>query len=301
MTTIPLFDASGGTTLVAAPGQGPGWWAGAPARADWRGRSLLAYRLRAPRPRRGYAVRIARLAGEEVRDVHELSASSIGSPSLERPCLLARDDRLLLLYLSSVDDRDGRWRIDVLSAADERTFEPASRRPVLTATATGTEGVKDPVIVAEGDGLAMYVSVAIAAARPDHTSSDVFDSGTVRSGTGRARSHDGVSWRWEGVALDPDGTGWDAYETRLSCFVAERVALYDGIARAEDNYRERTGVAELREDGTWVRRTREAPIAAARYATFDGRRFFWERENADGSHELRAAVPSRTLDTATLR
>jgi hypothetical protein len=300
VTTVPLFEASGGTTLVAAPGQGPGWWAGAPARADWRGRSLLAYRLRAPRPRRGYAVRIARLAGDDVRDVHEISATAIGSPSLERPCLVGRGDRLLL-YLSSVDPRDGRWRIDALSAPDETTLEPASRRPVLTAAGSGTEGVKDPVIVPDGDGLVMYMSVAIGATGPDHSSRDVFDTGTVRSGTGRARSHDGVTWRWEGVALDPDGTGWDAYETRLSCFVAPRVALYDGIARAEDNYRERTGVAELREDGTWVRPTREAPLAPARYAAFDGERFFWEHENADGSHELRAAVPGRTLDTAALR
>lgn len=297
---VRFFDPATATTLVPAPGVGHGWWAGAPSRADWRRERLLTYRLRAPRPRRGYAVRIARLEGDRVVDLYKIAASQLATPSLERACLVGGAGQLLL-FVSSVDRSDGRWRIDLLTAADPARFDPMSPRTVLSAGSTRTEGVKDPVVVRDGDGLLMYVSAALAAGAADHSSADAFGTGTVRSATGIARSSDGETWSWGGIVLEPSGDGWDAHETRLSCLLAPDLALYDGIARPEDNYRERTGVASLGAEGRWERLTREGPVCAARYVTFDGERFFWEHENADGSHELRAAAPSRTLDTATLR
>src|SRR5687767_11789892 len=145
MTDAHLFDPAAGVTLVNAPGHGEGWWAGAPSRATWRGTDLLTYRLRAPRPRRGYEVRIARLDGERVVDLTVIHAADLASPSLERACLVAHDDELFL-FLSFVDPSDRRWRIDLLSARDPSRFDPASRQLVLTAGSTASEGVKDPVV-----------------------------------------------------------------------------------------------------------------------------------------------------------
>lgn len=295
-----MFRHQDAVTLVTAPGRGDGWWAGAPSRADWRGIRLLTYRLRAPRPRRGYEVRIARLDGDRISDLTEIRAAHLATPSLERAALVARDDALLL-YLSSVDRSDGRWRIDLLTSRDPERFDRTSPVTVLDARATASEGVKDPVVVAEGTGLRMYASVAVPVGPADHSTADVFGTGTVRSATGSAWSADGVSWRWDGVVLSPEGSGWDAYETRLSCFVAPDVALYDGIARPEENYGERTGVARREADGTFTPLTRARPLSAARYVAFDGERFFWEEALPDGSHELRAALPGTTLDTAALR
>lgn len=295
MTLVRLPHQQGAVTLVTAPGNGEGWWAGAPSRADWRGMRLLSYRLRAPRPRRGYEVRIARLDGDRVVDLTVIRSAHLASPSVERACLVAREDELLL-YLSSVDRSDGRWRIDLLTARDPSSFDATSPQLVLSAGSTGSEGVKDPVVVGDGADLLMYASVAVRAADPDHTTGDIFGTGTIRSATGAARSSDGRRWRWEGVVLSPSAEGWDAYETRLSCLVAPGIALYDGIARPEDNYAERTGIARRAPDGSWRSVTPHAPVLDARYAAFDGERFFWEQALPDGSHELRAAQPSVAVD-----
>jgi len=299
MTDAALFDPAAGVTLVRPPGHGEGWWAGAPSRATWRGTELLTYRLRAPRPRRGYEVRIARLDGDRVSDLTAVRAADLPSPSLERACLVARDDELLL-YLSSVDPVDGRWRIDLLTTRDPAHFDVKGRRLTLDAASTASEGVKDPVVVPDDGGFTMYASVAVPAAGPDHTTGDIFGTGTVRSATGRARSGDGRRWSWEGVVLSPPDRGWDGYETRISCLLAPDLALYDGIARPEDNYAEETGIARRDADGVWQRISTNGPVLPVRYVTFDGQRFFWEHALPDGSHDLRAAVPSTLPDTATL-
>lgn len=294
-----MFGHEDAVTLVTAPGRGEGWWAGAPSRADWRGIRLLTYRLRAPRPRRGYEVRIARLDGDRVTDLTEIRAAHLATPSLERAALIARDDALLL-YLSSVDRSDGRWRIDLLTSRDPERFDRTSPVTVLDARSTRSEGVKDPVVVPEGGGLRLYASVAVPAGDPDHSTQDVFGTGTVRSATGSAWSRDGVTWRWDGVVLSPSGTGWDGYETRISCLLTPDLALYDGLARAEDNYGERTGMARRQADGTFTPLTRTRPLRDARYVAFDGARFFWEEALRDGSHALRAAAPTVIVETASL-
>src|SRR5688572_21921427 len=219
MTDARLFDPEAGVTVVRPPGHGEGWWAGAPSRATWRGTELLTYRLRAPRPRRGYEVRIARLDGDRVVDLTAIRAAELTSPSLERACLVAHDDELLL-FLSFVDPSDGRWRIDLVTASEPSRFDAASRTPVLSADSTASEGVKDPVVIPEDGGFSMHASVAVSTGRPDHATGDVFGTGTVRSATGLAQSTDGRNWSWEGVVLLPPDHGWDAYETRISCLLA---------------------------------------------------------------------------------
>lgn len=286
-----LFDPDRGTALVRAPGAGDGWWAGAPSRADWRGIHLLTYRLRAPRPRRGYELRVARLDGDTVTDLCSIEARSLPTASLERAALIADGDGLAL-YISFVDPADSRWRIERLRASDPAAFDAGQREAVLDAASSGTEGVKDPVIVRERAGLRMFASIAsVPALNADHSGGDVFSTSSVVSATGIAHSGDGRDWLWQGIAMMPTPGRWDAFEARISCLVGDGLALYDGIARPEDNYAERTGIARRGADGTWRSITPDGPALRARYACFDGDRWFWEHELADGSHELRVGYP----------
>src|SRR5215208_5260659 len=85
---LPLFDPAGGTTVVAPPGSGPGWWAGAPG-ALWTGAHYyLVYRLRRPQPERGGETRIAVSAdGVQFDTIWTARKEDFDSPSIERSAL----------------------------------------------------------------------------------------------------------------------------------------------------------------------------------------------------------------------
>lgn len=289
-----MFDPARGRTLAASPARGTGWWAGAPAVARWRGDTLLAYRLRGPRPRRGYALRLARVAAERLEPIAEVRARDIAALSIERAALVADAD-VLRVYLSYAAEEDGRWRIDLTELRDPAALPEAAREPALGAASTGTESVKDPVVVPADGGWEMYASFTPRHDAADLSTGDVFATGAAPSCTGLATSADGRRWEWRGGVLVPEPGGWDAYETRISCLLDERHALYDGIATVAENYEERTGLA-VRDRARWRRVTTDAPLLDARYAAFDGERFYFERPAPDGSHELAVAdadVPLR--------
>src|SRR5262249_12821838 len=121
-------------------------------------------------------------------DVWEVRKDELGTDSMERFRLVRSDDRYTL-YLSSVDPADRRWRIDAVQAEDPSLFAVATRRPVLTAASTGTEGVKDPVLVRTTDG--EHLLASYAAARPDlardaHATADIYNVGATTHPTGLA-------------------------------------------------------------------------------------------------------------------
>ena len=78
-------------------------------------------------------------------------------------------------------------------------------------------------------------------------------------------------------------------------------ALYDGRATAEENWEERTGLAELGEDGRYTAvgdepllQSPHAP-GGLRYADVvavpgGGARWFYEARRADGAHDLRTVL-----------
>jgi hypothetical protein len=304
-----LFDPAG-VTVVAAPAAAPGHWAGAPSALATPERILLAYRLRAPRPARGYALRIAASDdGRTFRDVWSARKEEIGSPSLERACLAAVPSGVRL-YVSSVDPADGRWRIDVIEADRAEHLDVASRQPALTAAAAGVESVKDPVVIRDGGRWLMFASfgsraLRAAPGRDDvlHASGDALSTGQLLSCTGLATSDEGLAWRWEGPALVPTGHGWDGFETRISAVVrrgAGWLALYDGIATIDDNYEERTGIATSSDLRRWERETVDGAAlrsphgsGSLRYACLvraGGRTLaYFELARADGAHDLACA------------
>src|SRR2546423_5300301 len=120
---------------------------------------LLAYRLRAPRPVRGYELRLARSRdGRRFEDIWSLHKDALGSSSIERACVVAVTGGVRL-YMSFVDPADGRWRIDVLEARRPEDLGARSRHAALTAAPAGVESVKDPVIVRRADRWFLYASV----------------------------------------------------------------------------------------------------------------------------------------------
>ena len=216
------------------------------------------------------------------------------------------------LYLSFVDPADGRWRIDAVDAPEPRRLDVATRRPVLTAASTGTEGVKDPVVVRAAGSEHLFAS--FAAKRPDlapdaHLTGDIYNVGATTHPTGLATrsgdAGDADAFAWQGEVLGV-ADGWDRYQARISSVVAVDdgwLATYDGSASHRENYEERCGLAvspDLRRwtsrtpDGPWL--TGAGPSGSVRYVDLqwiDGAWWIWaEVTRPDGAHELRV-VPGR--------
>ncbi len=70
---------------VASPGEGEGYWAGAPSAVACDGEIYLAYRLRRPDQGRGHAVAVARSSdGESFQTLLTIGKDEVRAESLER-------------------------------------------------------------------------------------------------------------------------------------------------------------------------------------------------------------------------
>ncbi|MGC8668920.1 MAG: hypothetical protein ACP5VE_12475 [Chthonomonadales bacterium] len=307
------FDPAAGSVVLEPEGTGPGWWVGAASAVyDWKTAGYyLYYRLRKPRELgRGAECCIARSGdGLHFTPIWRASRNDFQTPSIERGCILHGEDGVWRLYVSYVDREDNRWRTDVMEASEPHRFDPAARKCVFTARDVGVEGVKDPVIFTwEGRfyGLFSYAAAADALSQDErsrmHATADAYNTGLVRSLTGLAVSDDGVHFQWLGTALAPREGAWDGYCARVSSVVRRDpvwIAFYDGSARVEENYEERTGLAAGVTLGALTTLTPEGPIlvsphasGALRYVTIvrgpDCLWTYYEYARPDGSHELRA-------------
>jgi hypothetical protein len=273
--------------VLEPDGLGRGHWVGAPSVLDDDGRILLVYRLRRPRPDRGYECRIAEsLDGVHVTDVWSVRKAALRATSMERFCLRRAEDGRYLLYMSYEHPDDGRWRIDVTTARAIEALDVTRARTVLTPSSTGAAAVKDPVVVRRGREWLMFVSTFLTDAGPAPTSLAVSD--------------DGIRFDWRGTVLDVGG-GWDRYQTRISAVVDVGdgyVGLYDGAAWPDEDTEERLGLAESRDLLAWERVSDGAPWLTSAHATGSLRYpdvierdnewwIYYEYARADGSHELR--------------
>jgi hypothetical protein len=172
----------------------------------------------------------------------------------------------------------------------------ATARTVLPGDAT--VGVKDPVLIRDGDLWHLWASV-----HPLET-----DEHADRMSTWYATSPDGVAWTWRGSMLNPRPGQWDARGTRLTSVLPMPdglLASYDGRASAAENWEERTGTArgERAPDGLFGPLTAdEAPPTGSPYAPGGlryltllalpggGYRMYFEGTRADGAHELRTEL-----------
>jgi hypothetical protein len=295
------FDVGAAVVLEEPPGTGAGHWAGAPGAFADSDSIYLVYRLRWPRPRRGGELRIARGDGERFETIWRATREDFGSQSIER-CAILRDDRRWRLYVSYVDDVDGRWRIDVIEAGTPDAFDPAARRLALSADVARAIAVKDPWLQRVGDRWWMFVSYGERPAGDDrqlHQSGDAMSTGAVKSETGLATSVDGLRWTWEGKVLAASTKGWDKSTARLTTAFRsgdEWIGLYDGASDISENYEERCGLARSGDRRSWERMGSAPAVGAAggpgtvRYveSVAFGERllFFYERTRTDGAHEL---------------
>jgi len=264
----------------------------------------LYYRVRKPRPVRGYVCRIARSSdGEHFEDIWEATNREIGTESIERGSLVKADSGRYRLYMSYVDPETRVWRIDLLEAPRIEELAIEKRVPALLASQTDGVGVKDPVVVRIGGVWFMFVSHAVP--RPGerglHETGDAFATGKTKSVTGLAVSPDGRSFSWQGVLLDVQEKGWDSLMARIGAVLYRPPVFYlyyDGTDTPHHDYPGRLGLAVSLDLKTVYRLSTDGPVLQSPHATGslryldyarkgDDLYLYYECATPDGSNELR--------------
>jgi hypothetical protein len=293
MATFPLPGTGSAAVAVPAPGTGPRCWAGAPSAVPDGDGFVVAYRVRVA------ADDVARLViarapagGTPLETVAELDRRRFGVHSLERPALVRLDDgrwRLYVCCATPLWPKSRYWWIEVLDADTPEGFATASSRLTIAGDSASV-AVKDPVIrYADGRWQAWICCHPL-------DEKDAED----RMTTAYATSADGLAWDWHGTALAPRPGTWDARGARVTAVLPDGRAAYDGRASAEENFSERTGLAEP-EPGPdrpgGLRAVGDGPVSDARYLDVvplpgGGYRLWYEAPLPDGSHELRTELVS---------
>jgi hypothetical protein len=289
-SVVPLPDRLRGEVVVEAPGDGPGYWAGAPSVVFDDGIFHLAYRLRRPVGEgRGYATIVARSTdGVHFEEVLSLGSEQFGAASLERPALVKLPDGGWRLYISCATPGSLHWQIGAIDADDPAGFRADHVRTVLP----GDEhtAVKDPFVLWSGGRWHLWASCHPL---PDPSEAD-------RMVTEYATSADGLAWSWGQTALTGRAGMWDSRGVRVTCVIVDgdsSVAYYDGRASAADNAEERTGLAISNGDGVF-HATSDQPAAVSPYGSGSLRyvslvdlgegacRLFYEATDPGGAHSL---------------
>jgi hypothetical protein len=296
---LPVPSPDTARVVVDAPGEGPGYWAGAPsvARAE-DGTVWLAYRLRRPiGVGRGYANVVARSTdGERFETVLVLDRQDFECDSLERPALVALPDGTWRLYVSCATPGTKHWRVDALDADDPSKFTPASSRTVLPGD--DEVAVKDPVVKVIDGAWHMWLCC-----HPLDLPDD-----TDRMSTHYGTSADGLAWTMHGPALAGTPGRWDQRGARVADVVhdgSEWLAYYDGRRDKASNAEELTGIASGRAPGHLVARPEHYGVGpdgegSLRYVSAlaladGGTQLYYETSRRDGAHDLRTEYvpPSR--------
>lgn len=121
--------------------------------------------------------------------------------------------------------------------------------------------------------------------------------------TAYATSDDGLRWRWRGTVFAGRPETWDARGARVTSVLSDGRASYDGRASKEENFRERTGLAQWDEASGRLVALGMRPVSNARYLDVvtlpqGGYRLFYEAPLPDGSHELRTELVAGGADSA---
>ncbi|WP_445492722.1 hypothetical protein [Niallia sp. 03133] len=318
LNAAPLFNPEEGTTVISPTGEGSGFWVGAPSILyDEKNETFyLYYRVRQPRgygeDERGYEVRIASSKdGVNFKDEWKLHKKELQSSSIERSSLYKVNDSLYRLYISYVDSKDNRWRIDVVEAETPTSFDISKRQKVLTAAdKEGVEGVKDPYVIKVGDQYFMYFVFAQGVKGQSkekmHGTGDVHNTGLAVAPTALAISEDGIHFRWIDTVLPVGLDGWDQYQSRLTTIIPYNglfTVIWDGSVGVEQNYEEKAALAITYDLVTFSKVSFNGPILetkngkAVRYVDAlvhnEEIWYYYEYTREDGAHELRVHKTKR--------
>jgi hypothetical protein len=295
---LPLPRLTASELVASPPEDGVGAWAGGPSALLAGDTFYLAYRLRRPIGEgRGYRNVVAASAdGVHFEEVARLDRDRFDAESLERPALALTPEGRWRLYVSCATPDSKHWRVDLVEAATPEGLGTAPAHTVLPGS--DTAGVKDPVLLHDGDRWHLWASVHPLLRWDD----------ADRMTTNYATSPDGVRWVWHGTVLSGRDGEWDARGVRVSAVLPGPdtiEAAYDGRATAEQNWEETTGLAtgSLGPDGLFgpLHATDAEPVrspfggGAVRYLSVvplpDGRtRIYYEVTRPDGAHELRTEL-----------
>lgn len=291
---LAALNGPDAVVVIAAPGPGEGFWAGGPSAIVADGAIWLAYRLRRPvHLGRGYANVVARSAdGIAFETVATVTSAQFDCASLERPALVRRPDGGWRLYVSCSTPQSKHWWVEAVDADTPEGLATGARTVVLPGDET--QAWKDVVVRVDETGWHMW-----ACRHPLDGGDDAAD----RMTTWYATSSDGLAWTMVAEALRPDPGSWQARGTRIS-HVSPRDgrwwAIYDGRRTAEENWRERSGLAVGDQPDAFAPVDGPVPPRAGhalRYATVieldSADRAYFEATATDGSHDLRTVYVPR--------
>lgn len=314
---LPGFDPRAGTTIRVPRGLGKGYWVGAPSAfySPNRQKFYLACRWRnahQDHPSRGFQCEIAESRdGVHFDSVAALSAASLGTPSIEKSALI--EDAVtgtMRLYVSYVDPKTSRWRIDLFQAARPEDLPQASPIPVLSAEQLNSEGVKDPCVFRVAGQyymLASYLPNFEGVTAEDlHQIQDASAIGLTQVYTALLQSADGLHFHYVRDFLSP-GSHWDRLSTVATTVMLSApwfVVFFDGRRDASDSYEGKAGLAVTTDfehvyklDVFQPRFRSPHASGCLRYVdvvqTSDADYFYYEYAREDGSHELRVNKVTR--------
>jgi hypothetical protein len=278
---FPLPGGASGEIAVPAPDDGSQRWAGAPmALLDTDLTTLLTYRVR---DAAGDRVVLARSDdGVRFRTLAELTSKELGVAMVERAALV-RTATEWRLYLSCAEPGTKAWWIGLLATRDLARLPMASLRRLEMGGSL--DALKDPIVRHSGGTWKAWICrhpLDIPGAED-------------RMSTMYATSDDGIVWRNRGTVLTGRPGTWDARGARLTCVLPDGRAYYDGRATAEENWRERTGLAVPTGEGAHLRALDGESVADVRYVEVlalpnGGHRLYYEARRLDGAHELRTEL-----------
>jgi hypothetical protein len=281
MIRFPIPGSADFDVVEAAPAAGPGNWVGASSAAvDDDGGFVIAYRVRTA-DQRGSQLVIARSGdGVGLTTVAIVDKRRFGAESLERPAIVRTETGRWRLYVSCATPGSKHWRIDAVEAADPAGLQDAEIQPVFPGDAL--TGVKDPVIQRVGSQWRAWICCHPLDLPGEED--QMF--------TRHATSNDGLTWTWGAITLTGRAGTWYARGARLTAVLADGRASYDGRATKEENFSERTGLAELAAPPDRRVASSDNPVSDARYLDVvplqdGGFRIYYEAPLLDGSHELR--------------
>jgi hypothetical protein len=277
VTGFPLPGDGRAVVAVPAPGEGPGYWAGASCTAhDGEGGLVVAYRVRNGHDGNDVTVVARSDDGERLTTVATLDESDFGAGGMERPALVRTETGGWRLYVCCAARESKHWWIDALDADELDGLAGAKPRTVFGGDSR--TGVKDPLVRRANGRWEAWICC--------HPLDEPGEEDRMSSAY--ATSDDGLDWKWHGTVLAGRPGTWDARGARLTSVLPDGRASYDGRATAAENWFEKTGLVAARDE----------PVADVRYLDVlplaDGAyRIYYEARLPDESHELRTELITR--------